>query len=133
MIKHFKNFEKWYNYDESLRLMENLFGFTIFYYEVTYEIMGPETEFERRRMEKLPIQYEKDWVFRSIEHVSLRLDTLQDEFWKEWLSKGFINKVQNLPVLLDLTSLYQSRIELFNALKRECILLITDELTNNPK
>ena len=124
-MKHFKNFEKWYTYDESFRLMENLFGFTIFYYEVTYEIMGPETEFERKRMKKLPIQYEKDWVFRSIEHVSLRLDTLQDEFWKEWFSKGFINKVQNLPVLLDLTSLYQSRIELFNALKQECILLIT--------
>lgn len=132
-MKHFKNFEKWYNYDESFHLMENLFGFTIFYYEVTYEIMGPETEFERKRMKKLPIQYEKDWVFRSIEHVSLRLDTLQDEFWKEWLSKGFINKVQNLPVLLDLTSLYQSRIELFNALKQECILLITDELTNHKK
>ena len=132
-MKHFKNFEKWYKCDESLRLMENLFGFTIFYYEVTYEIMGPETEFERKRMKKLPIQYEKDWVFRSIEHVSLRLDTLQDEFWKEWLSKGFINKVQNLPVLLDLTSLYQSRIELFNALKQECILLITDELTNHKK
>jgi len=132
-MKHFKNFEKWYTCDESFRLMENLFGFTIFYYEVTYEIMGPETEFERRRMKKLPIRYEKDWVFRSIEHVSLRLDTLQDEFWKEWLSKGFINKVQNLPVLLDLTSLYQSRIELFNALKQECILLITDELTNHKK
>ncbi|SFV28337.1 hypothetical protein [Thermoflavifilum thermophilum] len=130
MLVHYENYDKWFIFDiEKNMRIEDLFSFTVLYYKVSYELMLSQDEINKKRAKKHHIKHEKDWLFRSIEHVSLRYDTLYGKR-VSFFSEGFINQVRDMPVLADLTHIYQAKAELFESFKNFCIFYISTELND---